>query len=387
LEVNVLKIGIVLSNTPQASETFLNTFISILKEKHVLLLFVSRKSKNVDIKQKEYLKANFKSLIQIPKVLILLILNYRKYRSLRRKSCSLKQLIADLPIWTSTNLDYLHFGFGNLVFGREYYGGVMDCKMTLSFRGSDINVFPIWHNKSYSLALELAYKVQANSKELLVKLKNHYSTVESKDVIIHPGLQEIFRVGQEEIEKFVAIRERNTKIEIVSVGRLHWVKGYELALMALALFKQNGNDFNYSIIGAGVEAEKLIYLIDSLGLKDSVKLVSQKSALEIREIMERSNLFLQTSWAEGFSNSTLEAQALGLPVVVTPVSGMSTIVEHKVTGYVTKDFTNEEVLKGLNWYKSLSKLELARLSGTASNHVQENFSSSILKENWLAFFN
>ncbi len=382
-----MKIGIVLSNSPQASETFLNTFIAILKEKHELILFVSRKTKNIDIKQKEYLKANFKSLIQIPRFIILMTLNYGKFSRLKRKSNSIKQLLADLPMWTTPNLDYLHFGFGNLVFGREYYGGVMDCKMTLSFRGSDINVYPIWHNKSYSIALELADKVQANSQELLSSLKNHYSKIEIKGEIIHPGLQDTFRVGQTEIEGFVGLRERNAQLEIISVGRLHWVKGYELALMALALFKKNGNDFNYKIIGAGVESEKLVYLIHSLGLKDNVKLVSQKSALEIREIMERSNLFLQTSWAEGFSNSSLEAQALGLPVVVTPVSGMSNIVEHGKTGFVSEDFTMEQVLNGLNWYKSLTKEELDQLAKNASNRVQQDFSGEILKEKWLAFFN
>jgi colanic acid/amylovoran biosynthesis glycosyltransferase len=382
-----LKIGIVLSNPPQASETFLNTFIANLKEKHELILFVSRKTKNIDIKQKEYLKANFKSVIQIPRFIILMTLNYGKFSRLKRKSNSVKQLIADLPIWTTPNLDYLHFGFGNLVFGREYYCGVMDCKMTLSFRGSDINVYPIWHNKSYSTALELADKVQANSQELLSSLKNHYSKIDAKGVIIHPGLQDAFRVGQTEIEGFVGLRQRNAQLKIISVGRLHWVKGYELALMALALFKKNGNDFNYTIIGAGVESEKLVYLIHSLGLNDNVKLVSQKSALEIREIMEGSNLFLQTSWAEGFSNSTLEAQALGLPVVVTPVSGMSTILEHKRTGFVCENFSQEQVLNGLNWYNMLSKVELGKLAGIASNRVQGHFSSEVLKNNWLAFFN
>jgi colanic acid/amylovoran biosynthesis glycosyltransferase len=382
-----LKIGLILSNPPQGSETFLNTFIAILKEKHKLILFVSQKTKNIDIRQKEYLKLNAKSLIQIPRFIILLTLNYRKFIKLSSQTGNLKQLIADLPIWTTPNLDYLHFGFGNLVFGREFYGGVMDCKMTLSFRGSDINVFPIWHNKSYSTALELADKVQANSEELLVKLKNHYSKIETKGVIIHPGLQDTFRVGQTEIEGFVGLRERNAQLEIVSIGRLHWVKGYELALMALALFKKNRNDFNYTIIGAGVESEKLVYLIQSLGLNDNAKLVSQKSGLEIREIMERSNLFLQTSWAEGFSNSTLEAQALGLPVVVTPVSGMSTIVEHGETGFVCEDFTIEGVLNGLNWYNTLSKVELGKLAGIASNRVQQDFSGEILKEKWLAFFN
>jgi colanic acid/amylovoran biosynthesis glycosyltransferase len=382
-----LKIGIVLSNPPQVSETFLNTFINFLKEKHELILFVSRKSKNIEIKQKEYLQSNVKSLIQIPGFIILLTLNYGTFRKLKRRSNSVKQLIADLPIWTTPNLDYLHFGFGNLVFGREYYSGVMGCKMTLSFRGSDINVFPIWHYKSYSTALELADKVQANSQELLSSLKNHYSKIDAKGLVIHPGLQDTFRLRQTEIEGVVGLRERNTKIEIVSVGRLHWVKGYEMALMALALFKQKGNDFNYTIIGAGVEAEKLVYLINFLGLNDNVKLVSHKSAGEIREIMEHSNLFLQTSWAEGFSNSTLEAQALGLPVVVTPVSGMSTIVEHEKTGFVCEDFSMEQVLNGLNWYKTLSKEAIGKLAGSASIRVQERFSGEVLRNNWLVFFN
>ena len=382
-----MKIGIVLSNPPQASETFLNTFIFILKQKHELILFVSRKTKNIDIKQKEYLKLNFKSLIQIPKIVLLLILNYRKLNFLLKKSCSIKKLVADLPIWTTDNLDYLHFGFGNLVFGREYYAKVIGCKMTLSFRGSDINVYPIRHNKSYTLALELADKIQANSKELLFKIKFHNSKIESKGLIIHPGIQETFKVDQKEIEEYVAIREKNIKIEIVSVGRLHWIKGYELALMALALFKKNGNDFNYTVIGSGIEAEKLVFLIHFLGLKDNVKLVYTKSSVEIRKIMNRSNLFLQTSWAEGFSNSTLEAQALGLPVVVTPVSGMSTILEHKRTGFVCEDFSQEQVLDGLNWYKELSKVELITLAKKTSIRVQEQFSGDILKNNWLAFFN
>ena len=74
-------------------------------------------------------------------------------------------------------------------------------------------------------------------------------------------------------------------------------------------------------------------------------------------------------------------------MVVTPVSSMSTIVEHRKTGFVCDDFTMAEVLKGLNWYKTLSKVELGELAGIASNRVQGHFSGEVLKNNWLAFFN
>jgi colanic acid/amylovoran biosynthesis glycosyltransferase len=284
-------------------------------------------------------------------------------------------------------LDYLHFGFGNLIFGREYYGQVMGCKTSISFRGSDINVYPVWHKKSYHLALNLIDKIQANSSELLTKLEVHNNHIHNKAQIIHPGLQKSYITDNDELVSYLDNRLQNKVLEIVSVGRLHWVKGYEIVLAGLSLFKKQGNDFHYTIVGAGAESEKLNYLIHIYEIQENVNFVSQKSPKEIRMILERSNLFIQISWAEGFSNSTLEAQALGLPVVVTPVSGMNTIVQHRKTGYITKDFSSEEVLNGIEWYKSLNEIEIKAISVDASKYVQEQFSYARLERNWLDFFN
>jgi colanic acid/amylovoran biosynthesis glycosyltransferase len=296
-------------------------------------------------------------------------------------------LIHDIHIWTSKDLDYLHFGFGNLLLGREYYGLVMGCKTSVSFRGSDINVFPVRHKISYNSALNLVSKVQVNSMELLDKLCLQNSEVSTKSVIIHPGLQRSFVTNNAEMESFMAIRKLNTRPEIISVGRLHWIKGYELALAALKLFKKQGNDFNYTIVGDGTEREKLAYLIRHYELEDNVHLALSLNTTEIRVLLERSNLFIQTSWAEGFSNSTLEAQALGVPAVVTPVSGMSSIVEHRKSGFISEDFTPEGVLKGLEWYNRLTSEELGILSRETSLYIQERFSYDKLKQNWLQFFN
>ena len=377
-----------LSTPPQVSETFLNSFIEILSEKHNLTLYVSRKSDNKlpNISQKKFIRKDFSSLLKTFEILALLFFNLKRYRNLRKLNVSTKQLIADIHIWTSRNLDYLHFGFGNLILGREYYGQVIGCKTSISFRGSDINVYPIWHGKSYGLALNLVNKIQANSLELVDKLKLHASGIQNKSVVIHPGLQKTFNANNDEINFYFEKRNQNEITHIVSIGRLHWVKGYEITLLALSLFKKRGSNFRYTIIGSGAESEKLNYLLDFYDLKSNVDLVSRKKPNEIRLILEKSNVFIQTSWAEGFSNSTLEAQALGLPVIVTPVSGMSSIVQHKITGYISEDFSPEEVLKGLDWYVGLSPNELKELSNQASKFVQEHFSFGKLKQNWLNFF-
>lgn len=384
-----MKIGIVLSNPPQVSETFLNSFIEILSEKHNLTLFVAHKSYSLSSKiaQKQYVGLKWSSFLKSPGILILFLVNLKRYRYLRGYKVSNKQLLSDIYVWTSRNLDYIHFGFGNLMLGREYYGKAMGSKISVSFRGSDINVYPVWHNKSYELALNLADKVQANSNELVEKLKWHYADIHSKSTVIHPGLQRKYATIKEDIQKYIEKRGQNKKVQFVSVGRLHWIKGYEKVLAALSLLKKNGYDFHYTIIGSGAESEKLSFLVDFYGLVKNVDFVSNKNAGEIKEILRNSNLFIQTSWAEGFSNSTLEAQALGLPVVVTPVSGMSSIVQHKKTGYITKDFSIEEVLNGLDWFKGLPMEDIEEISLVASEYVQEKFSFSILKKNWIQFFN
>ena len=102
--------------------------------------------------------------------------------------------------------------------------------------------------------------------------------------------------------------------------------------------------------------------------------------------MESANVFIQTSWAEGFSNSTLEAQSLGLPVIVTPISGMNELVLHEKTGYITQSHGSEDILTGIKWYLSLTSDEKNDLSIKAKQRVRDNFSMEILSKKWQSFF-
>jgi colanic acid/amylovoran biosynthesis glycosyltransferase len=384
-----VRIGLVLSNTPQPSETFLTSFIEIISSKHELYIYANGKYKlkKNRIICRSIIKGNIESLILSPKILFTFIANYSKYRKLRSKGLSIKQGISDLFVWTEKNLDYLHFGFGSLIVGREYYGEVMGCKLSLSFRGSDINVYPIWHQYTYNLALEKATKIQANARELILKLEKYSTNILEKSVIINPGLQPLYFLNSDKLFELNQQRFGNQKLVIISIGRLHWVKGYELALETLYLFKNLGNNFEYRIIGDGKESEKLTYLIDFYNLNDNVKLLKTLSANQIKEQLAEANLFLQTSWSEGFSNSTIEAQAMGLPVVVTPVSGMKSIIKHKETGFISQSFTATEILHGLVWYQTLSKQELEKCSAEAMHRMHNKFSFENLSEKWLEFFN
>jgi colanic acid/amylovoran biosynthesis glycosyltransferase len=381
-----LKIGIVLTNPPKYSETFLNTFITIVSKEHEVVLFSNSKSKKFGrIEQKHYIRWN-NFLIGAVENLFNFLLAMNRFQKLK-KLTPLKLLVADIPIWSYKDLDVLHFAFGNLAVQRENYAEVMGCKMSVSFRGSDINIFPIWHKFNYHDILEKCDRIHCNSQLLKNNILKYDNNVISKIKVINPGIQNEFLLSEDEANKLSDKRNNLSITQIISIGRLHWVKGYEIVLEALAELKKVNNNFKYLIIGTGLEEEKLVYLTSFYGLEDNVIFLGSLGSEEIRWYLESSHLFIQTSWAEGFSNSTMEAQALGLPVIVTPVSGMDELVIHEKTGYITENHRSDEIVTGIQWFLNLSNKQKMDVAIMASKKVQQNFSLAKLQTNWLEYFN
>lgn len=111
-------------------------------------------------------------------------------------------------------------------------------------------------------------------------------------------------------------------LRVVSVGRLHWKKGFDDALRAMARTRDRGMAVHYRIAGDGPEREKLAYLRHSLGLEDAVELLGWRDQRQVEELLGWADVFLLPSLSEGISNSALEAMASGLPVVSTRCGGM-----------------------------------------------------------------
>jgi len=117
--------------------------------------------------------------------------------------------------------------------------------------------------------------------------------------------------------------DQNTKCPvIISVGRLQRMKNYQAAIKACALLKDL--NFEYHILGDGVEKPALRKLIEEKRLANKVKLMGFQSNVSTH--LCRSNIFLMSSRWEGFGLAMVEAMACGLPVVVSDVSGVREIV-------------------------------------------------------------
>ena len=130
-------------------------------------------------------------------------------------------------------------------------------------------------------------------------------------------------------------RPQGLALRIVSVGRLHWIKGYEYALEAVRALRDAGHRVTYTVLGAddgGADAVRLA--IRDLGLEDVVTLVGHVPPERVRDFLCQSDVFVLSSLSEGSSVATMEAMATGLPVVVTDVGGMAEIVRDGHDGFV-----------------------------------------------------
>ena len=109
---------------------------------------------------------------------------------------------------------------------------------------------------------------------------------------------------------------------IISVGRLQRMKNYQASINACALLKDL--DFEYHILGDGDEKPALMKLIEERRLANKVKLLGFRS--NVAKHLSQSNIFLMSSYWEGFGLALVEAMACGLPAVVSDVPGVREIV-------------------------------------------------------------
>jgi glycosyltransferase involved in cell wall biosynthesis len=117
-----------------------------------------------------------------------------------------------------------------------------------------------------------------------------------------------------------------------SVGRLEKIKGYEIAIRALALLPPSADAPVLVVAGDGAERPALEALARQLRVEDRVFLLGWRD--DIARIHSASTLFTMSSHSEGTSVSLLEAMAAGLCPVVTDVGGnaavLGDVLEHRL---------------------------------------------------------
>ncbi len=397
-----MKIGLVIPNSPGYSETF---FISKIK---------GLQERGFDVRLYcQYKKGDFNlcPIVCSPKVIsnpflqgwyflkaFLLLLPYLptivRYSNLERKAgTGLIQLLKKTYLnahLLKAKLDWVHYGFATQAIGSENVAKAIGAKMAVSFRGFDIAIYPLKHPGCYNLLWEQVDKVHTISDGLLdkaYKMRLPQSVPVEK---IMPAIDVNFFSCPSKsmaLEHNQALKPTEP-VRFLTVGRLHWKKGYVLMLEALAILKKKGIPFTYTIVGSGSkkERERIAFAALQLGIKEDVIFAGTLNREQVKKEYAKATIYLQYSISEGFCNAILEAQSMKNLCIVSNAEGLAENVLHGETGWVVPKLHPKLLAEQIEQVIKLSEEEKIQLTEYAADRVKNELSIEKQQAEFAAFY-
>lgn len=149
------------------------------------------------------------------------------------------------------------------------------------------------------------------------------------------------------------------EINICSVAKLMYVKGYDRLVNILKLLREKNIPAHIYIVGKGEEKTTLEAQIKKYGLEDCWTFVGFKE--NPYKYVRASDLYVCSSRREGFSTAVTESLIIGTPVVSTDCSGAKELLGYNNEYGIVTENNQEALLDGiLTMLKTPETLEFYR---------------------------
>lgn len=122
-----------------------------------------------------------------------------------------------------------------------------------------------------------------------------------------------------------------TRKTFISIGELNKNKNHMTVLKAMKVMENK--EFNYLICGAGPQKKKILKFIKKHSLSN-VKLLGFRD--DVNELLNISSLLIHFSKREGLPRVIMEAQAVGVPSIVSNIRGNVDLVEDYSNGFIVR---------------------------------------------------
>lgn len=241
--------------------------------------------------------------------------------------------------------------------------------VVLSQRGSQNNVRPFVEENFFEYLQQWYPKVNgfhSVSKAIAANGAKIWTSDGKLDKVIYTGVPFQFL-------RFAATYITTQIMQLLSVGRAHWIKGYDYALQTCRILKDTNIAFHYTIIG-GADDEEIQFLVADHGLQEYVTLIDRMPQIEVFSMMQQASLLLMPSVEEGIPNVVVEAMALGLPVLSTDCGGISELIEDGEEGWVVPIRNPKAMAEGVIAFSSLplERINEVRLAARKKVELQHS---------------
>lgn len=227
------------------------------------------------------------------------------------------------------------------------------------YKNSNYMISRIMHNVDYAICV-------SNLLEAKLKTRGFTNTT-----VIYNGIN-LYPINEE---------KENRDITILTVATLIKRKNIDLILKAFEEISKRFKNVKLTIVGEGIEKERLQEFTRELKIEEKVEFVGQKKNDEVHEIMKRSKIFLLPSINEGFGIVYPEAMHNGCITIGTKNEGIDGFIVDGVNGFLVKPELDDIVGKLEYILKNEDKLKDIILQGEkdAKNLTWENNAKSYVE--------
>lgn len=163
-------------------------------------------------------------------------------------------------------------------------------------------------------------------------------------------------------------------INIVSIGRLEWLKGYDVLIDAFRHLKSERRILLH-IVGDGSEFEALKRQIDTYGAADRIFLHGIQH--NPYPYLNGADIYVCPSRKEGFNIAIIEAMSLAVPVVATRSAGPEEIIDDNEYGIICDEAALSEKIQYLIDHEPERK-RLSEMAAVRAGHFALDRSMSVI---------
>jgi glycosyltransferase involved in cell wall biosynthesis/predicted metal-dependent phosphoesterase TrpH len=196
--------------------------------------------------------------------------------------------------------------------------------------------------------------------------------------ILPRGLDtELFHPDRRDAAFFERFGACNGEVRLLYVGRISREKDLDLLAAAYRRLRDEGLPVQLFVVGHGPYSEAFAKSLPEAYFTGYLK------GRELATAYASADIFVFPSTTDTFGNVILEAQASGLPVVVSDSGGPKELVEENGTGLITKSHDVEEFARAIRVLVTNSALR-EQMSRSARNSVTDRSWPSAFGKFWAA---
>lgn len=170
---------------------------------------------------------------------------------------------------------------------------------------------------------------------------------------------------------------------IISVGRLHEQKGFDMLIDAFALIADQCPEWHIDIFGSGNDHDTLLNQIRQRGMEKRINILPPTN--EIYDAYQRSGFYVLSSRYEGFALVLSEAMSCGIPVVAFRCKyGPEDVIVNGENGLLAKNGDISELAESMLWMINHTNERLEM--GKKSRKTALMYNKDVIMKRWIELF-